>query len=276
MDPVFHKPIFIISPPRSGSTLLFETLAQAPNLFTIGGESHQLIEGVRELNVGMRGFSSNRLTADDAHPAITQTLRDRFFVALRDRDGKRPQATPLRMLEKTPKNALRIPFLARVFPEALFVYLHRDPRQTLASMMAAWRSGRFRTYPGLPGWTGPSWSLLLTPGWRELVGKPLPEIVAAQWRITIEILLDDLAALPAGRVIRCDYAALTQDWGAEIARLTSWLGLAWDRPLTGALQPSRYTLTPPNADKWRADAPEIEPLLHQLQPVIARAAAFQS
>src|SRR5690606_36855978 len=38
----FDRPVFIVSPPRSGSTLLFETLAAAPGVFTIGDESHGL------------------------------------------------------------------------------------------------------------------------------------------------------------------------------------------------------------------------------------------
>ena len=36
----FDRPIFIVSSPRSGTSLLFETLAQSPGLLTIGGESH--------------------------------------------------------------------------------------------------------------------------------------------------------------------------------------------------------------------------------------------
>ena len=68
-DPDFDRPVFVVSSPRSGSTLLFETLAQAPGLTTIGRESHALIEGMPALNAGMRGFESNRLTAVDATPA---------------------------------------------------------------------------------------------------------------------------------------------------------------------------------------------------------------
>ncbi len=106
-------------------------------------------------------------------PSIAE-LRDSFFAALRDRAERRPDAgARVRMLEKTPKNALRVPFLARVFPEARFIYLHRDPRPVLASMMEAWGSGRFRTYPNLPGWTGLPWSLLLVPGWRDLRRPPV-------------------------------------------------------------------------------------------------------
>jgi hypothetical protein len=146
-DPVFDRPVFIVCPPRSGSTLLFETMAQAPHVYTIGDESHQLIEGVATLAPAARGFESNRLLAADATAEVVAELRSSFFAALRDREQQRPEpAQRVRMLEKTPKNALRVPFLARVFPEARFIYLHRDPQPVLASMMEAWGSGRFRTY----------------------------------------------------------------------------------------------------------------------------------
>ena len=60
------------------------------------------------------------------------------------------------MLEKTPKNALRLPFLARVFPEARFIYLHRDPRRVLASMMEAWTVGTVPDLPESAGLDGPA------------------------------------------------------------------------------------------------------------------------
>ena len=256
-DPLFDRPVFIVSPPRSGSTLLFETLALAPHLYTIGDESHRLIEGVPELNPESRGFESNRLTAADATPALVETLRRRFFAALRDRDGAPPPAgAAIRMLEKTPKNSLRVPFVARVFPEARFIYLYRDPRQVLSSMIEAWTTGRFRTYPQLPGWTGPAWSLLLVPGWRELIGRPLHETVAAQWETATRLLIDDLLALPAERRTIARYDALIADPDAEIRRLCTATGLDWDQAGV-ALPLSRYTVSPPAADKWRRHAAEI-------------------
>src|SRR5690606_30949597 len=176
----FDRPVFIVSPPRSGSTLLFETLAAAPGVFTIGDESHGLIEGIPALDPGRRGFDSNRLLAGDGDDDVVLQLRQRFMAALRDRERRAPAAgAAVRMLEKTPKNALRIPLLRRVFPDARFIYLHRDPRQVLGSMLDGWQSGGFATYPGLPGWAGPAWSFLLVPGWRGLSGQPLADIAAA-------------------------------------------------------------------------------------------------
>src|SRR5690606_20737173 len=160
-----EQPVFIVSPPRSGSTLLFETLLAAPGVHTIGDESHALIVGIPGLAPSAHGFDSNRLLARDATPEAAAALRRRFLEAARDRDGRTPVGEAVRRLEKTPKNALRIPFLKAAFPDARFIYLHRDPRQVLASMIEGWASGNFVMYPQLPGWPGPAWSFLLTPGW---------------------------------------------------------------------------------------------------------------
>ena len=123
-------------------------------------------------------------------------LRAKFQARLRDRDGA-PPTGPAVMIEKTPKNSLRVPFLRTVFPEARFVFLQRDARETVSSMIEAWGAGTFRTYPDLPGWPDGGWSLLLVPGWRALAGKPVAEIAARQWATTTDILLDDLAARAA-------------------------------------------------------------------------------
>ena len=273
-DPVFDRPVFIISPPRAGSTLLFETLAHAPQLFTIGHESHAVIEGLSELHPAAHGFDSNRLDAAACTPALMAELRRRFVGELRDRQQQPPAHWPVRMLEKTPKNALRVPFLAQAFPQARFVYLHRDPLQTLASMFEAWRSGRFRTYPQLPHWDGLPWSLLLVPGWRELSGQSLEAIVAAQWEITTRTLLDDLDALPPERVHVAHYAALTAEPANEVARLCAALDLGWDQPLDTALPLSRFTLSPPATDKWQKHAAAFAPLLPSLHATMQRAAQF--
>lgn len=272
-DPLFDRPIFIVSTPRSGSTLLFETLAHAPGLYSIGGESHRLIESIPQLNIRAHDYASNRLLAEDAAPAVVMELRQRFQDRLLDRDGQAPGAGQgrVRMLEKTPKNSLRIPFLMEAFPEARFVFLYRDPRQVLASMLEAWKSGRFKTYAGLPGWPLEHWSLLLTPGWRSLAGKPLIEIVAGQWQAATEVLLDDLAALPPDRCVAIRYGNFVANPAAQITHLCESLGLAWDRPLGGALPLARHTVTRPDPDKWRTHAAAIESVLPGLAATIVRA-----
>ena len=270
----FDRPVFILSPPRSGSTLLFETLARAADVYTIGGESHRVVESLPSLHPEANGYQSNRLDASAATPDIIQELHARFAARLIDRDGKPPTSQSVRMLEKTPKNALRIPFLRAAFPNARFVFLYRDVRQTLASMIEAWKSGQFRMYPQLPGWTTPPWSLLLTEGWRDLIGKTLREIVAAQWQSAMNRMLDDLQDVPESNRCVARYESLVTDPSAEIARLCRVLDFNWDRPLQGQLPIARHAITPPDPDKWRKHQAEIESVLPGIAATVDRAVAF--
>jgi len=262
----FDRPIFIVSTPRSGSTLLFETLEHAPRLFTIGQESHWIIEDTADFDPAKRGWESNRLTAEDAKADAVQALAEAFYRDLRDREGRPPEGR-VRMLEKTPKNALRVPFFAAAFPGSTFVYLYRDPRQSLASMMEAWASGAFRTYPQLPGWTGYPWSLLLIPGWHDLIGQPLPVVAAHQWATTTNILLDDLTALPTERLRVVEHDAFLRTPNDIAGALARSLSLDWDRELGSELPLSKTTVSHPRPGKWRRLEREIEEVL----PIVADA-----
>lgn len=267
------RPVFIVAPPRSGTNLLFEALAKSPDLWTIGGESHEVIESLAPLHPSSHGWDSNRLLAHDARPAVVTALREGFLARLRDRDGRPPEADSegLRLLEKTPKNSLRVPFLDTAFPDATFVYLFREPGPALASMLEAWESGRFVTYPQLPDWNGPDWSLLLTPGWRELAGASTPEIVAAQWKSATRTLLDDLTRLAPERWCAVSYDELSSDPERELRRICEFAGLGWDNELEGELPASATTLTAPAADKWRQREPELSAHLEELEDLAAEA-----
>ena len=263
MRSLFDRPIFIVSAPRSGSTLLFETLAQSPDVATIGGESHRVIEGVPELSMPARRWRSNRLIGEDASADVAERLAAAFRAALYDREGN-PAAGKVRMLEKTPKNALRVPFFNAVWPDAEFIFLYRDVRQTLASMMEAWASGYFRTYPRLPGWSGLPWSMLLVPGWEQLKGLPLPEIVARQWATTMDLLVSDLEALPPERVRAVDYGEFLAAATETVASLAQSVGIGWDRAIA-ELPLSKTTVSRPSADKWK----QVEGAIAAIWPIVA-------
>lgn len=260
----FRRPIFVVSSPRSGSTLLFQTLAQAPDIYTVGGESHNLIEAIADLHPRAGGWHSNRLTGVEATPAVAEELSKRFYTALRDREGRSPSGK-VTMLEKTPKNSLRVPFMTAVYPDARFVYLYRDARETLSSMLEAWTSGGFRTYPRLPDWQNIPWSLLLVPGWRKLARLSLPEIVAQQWAMTTTILLDDLEALPAGRVRSTSYDDFVAAPQFTASALCASLDIGWDRTLNAQLPLSPTVVSHPRPDKWRRH----EAIINEIWPIVA-------
>ncbi len=276
-DSRLRRPLFIVAAPRSGSTLLYETLAASPQLSDFGGEAHWLAEASPELRPGAPGVDSNRLVAAQATDALVAQVRERALARLLGPDGAplAPGST-LRLLEKTPKNSLRVPFFERVFPDAQFIFLWREPRGNLGSIIEAWRTDRWITYEQLAGFEGP-WSLLLPPGWQQLPGRDLGAIAALQWEAANRIALDDLRALPRERWTMLEYGEFVRDPRSTVQRLCAFAGLEYDAALQSRLAAplphSRYTQTPPSQDKWRRNAALIEPQLGRLAPLAAELAA---
>ncbi|MFD6985245.1 sulfotransferase, partial [Streptomyces sp. NPDC059956] len=255
-------PVIIVSPPRSGSTALFDALARNPALWTVGGESEGVIEGVPGLHPAARGYASHALDAEDAEVwggAVRAGFLADLFPARGqrrlDRDGFR--AVPSRLLEKTPENSLRLPFLLRLFPDATVIHLHRDARDTVASMVRAWTHPGFVNIPDLPGWPRRAWHLLLPPGWRGWAGDDLSRIAARQWAASVEATLDARPLRPAVSWVDVDYAELR---GAP-ARTIRWLEAVLGLPASAQgrdLPLSATTISPPRPGKWR-DTPGFDP-----------------
>jgi hypothetical protein len=269
--PHFEKPIFIVSAPRAGSTLLFETLSRFQELWSIGKESHDLIEGMAALHPSSHDYRSNQLDETIATPEIIQTLQKRFVAQLRNHDNifylnldlnQRPD--PVRLLEKTPKNALRIPFLKAVFPEAHFIYLYRKPAPNISSILEGWRLRRFVSYRNLPNWPYQEWSFLLIPHWQKLSHCSLAEIVAHQWTAANAAILKDLQALPRHQWQFIDYDNLVNTPQTTIRNIIKFAGLAPDETIERSLAmglPTSMTLSASSPDKWRKQEDEINPVL---------------
>ncbi len=281
------KPLVILSSPRSGSTLLFELLMQHKTLWSIGDESQQVIDVLPGLHPRHRAFASNRLTAADATTHIRALMPTAFLSGLRDHEGcfflehpARPHQ--VRMVEKTPRNALRIPFLHAVFPDAFFVALVRRPEAAIASIMQAWRARRFRGYTDLPGWKAGEcwqdgeWAMLLPPDWQSLNGKPLVEIAAHQWQQANQIMLDDLEKLPPSQWCLVDFDRMVADGEGTIRRLCELAGLPPDERLftatRGELPLSSTTVSPPDPNKWKKDPAilSVMPRMRDLQDKIQK------
>ena len=285
--PRLIQPLIIVSAPRAGSTLLFETLARFPDLWTIGEESHEIVEGIPSLHPAAHGYVSNCLTAADLTPEIAALLCDRFARQLRDRTGRlwmelpaegRPDA--LRLLEKTPKNALRIPFLHALFPDARFLFLHRAPAENIASILDGWYSRRFVAYHALPGWPEGAWSFLLTPDWKQLAGRPRVEVAAHQWRVANATILAELAARPRTQWLDVSYADLVAAPRHSVQRIAAFAGLDWDEPVEQALAAplplSRMTFSAPSPEKWRKYAAEVATVMPALEPLTEQLARLGS
>jgi hypothetical protein len=284
------RPVFVLSAPRAGSTLLFDLLAAATEVWTVGGESHGLIEGIPSLHPGSRNFVSHRLTAAQATAEVVGTLRLAVTAELRDRAdrrwlelsaGRRP-AEP-RWLEKTPENTLRIPFLRAAFPDAQFLVLTRAAADTVASIAEAWQNDGFVNLVDVPGIPVRGWSFLLPDGWRELRGAPLLEVACAQYRAAYQAILAGVAGLPRERWTVVSYEELVRRPAATVRTLATALDLAWDpEQLAAAVQRvgiSPTTLTGPARGKarWAAPLPDsAAPALADIEQRLAGLAAAGS
>lgn len=138
-----------------------------------------------------------------------------------------PRLVALRTIGGLPRDSLRIGMLDAIFPDSRFIYVNRDPAEALTRMAALWKAGAMVTHPGLPGWDGPEWTLPLIPDWEGLNGKPVEEIVQAQWLSLTTTALDELEKLSPERWCVSDFSQLTGRLDDETQRLCRFLGLGW-------------------------------------------------
>jgi LPS sulfotransferase NodH len=258
------RPVFIIGAPRSGTSLLYSVLRSAPAFAHWPGEAHEIWEA--DYHPALRGWSSNALTAADADPKAVQRIRRAFFLVAGSRR---------RLIDKTPRNALRVSFVDAIFTDARYVHLVRDGRENVNSLINAWRTPRYRTYRlphSIEGVDREWWKFVLYPGWEQDSAGPLEVVCARQWASSNEHALADLAAV-GERAVRVRYEDLVDAPEAEVARVLEFLDVPFDDSLRAKAAAVRTTpvniVTPPERGKWRKENPgEIEAIVPLIAPAM--------
>jgi hypothetical protein len=263
------RPIFVIGAPRSGTSMLYAILRASPSLAHWPGEAHEVWEA--DFHPALHGWESNALDASDATGPEADRIKRAFYLVTGSRR---------RLIDKTPRNALRVSLVDALFPDARFVYLQRDGRDNVSSLINAWRTPRYRTYqvPGgisVPGVDPQWWKFTLYPGWREDRGGPLEVICGRQWTLSNDAALDDLQAVDSDRWTTVRYEELAGDPVAVTKAVMAWLQLDLDPAVSAAAQDARTNpvnvVTPPEAGKWRRENPaEIDNVMPALAPTLRR------
>lgn len=264
-----ERPIFIVGAPRSGTSLLYAILRRSSHIRHWPGESHEIWEA--DVHPATRGWDSNALGADDVSPEIAARIRRSFFLVT----GKKH-----RLLDKTPRNALRVPFVDGVFPDATYIYLRRDGRENVNSLINAWRTPRYRTYelPEPHAITGVDprwWKFVLYPGWRDDKNGPLEVVCARQWLASNEHLLEARASITDDRWLDIRYEDLVDRPQEEVGRLMEGLGLPYEPAVRTRSAATSTTpinvVTPPERGKWRREnRDEIEAIAELIAPTMTR------
>jgi len=282
LDQALQSPVFVLSAPRSGSTLLMELLSQHESVWTIGRESHVIYREFPHLRGEDAALTSGRLTAQHADDETIHYVRLLYYILLQNHREQPLHYSPREhfehpfvFVEKTPRNAINVPFLLKVFPEARFLILYRQPQATLSSLIEAWQvsaqDGRFVSFENLPNWHLPHWCFLLPPGWQTLINQPLEPVTAFQWRKTYELIFSDTQKLEAQRCHYLSFERLLSNPTDSIQAISRFLQIPESHALSEALidppRTSASTVTPPAADKWHRHKDLIDPLMDKLVPL---------
>jgi len=265
----FPNPIFIVSPPRSGSNFLFECLAQFPGVFHHREEANEpWRRGFKPVaNPSFHDAVPASLITDDISAELYKDYyRGCVFHALRARPSRiRPAhlqgSCPIRYLDKTIGNCFRLDALENIFPGARFIFLRRDPRASISSMMKGWLGDQFRHRYATPVLENTletaldKWSYPAPPGWFDHRDDSVAMACCWSWVQHMNFILDFEGRMP-GEHCLVTYEDLMADLPGEIERLSGYLRLEPTEHLAAYLKDpplSKTTKTKPRPDKWKED-----------------------
>jgi hypothetical protein len=224
-----HAPVFIVGPPRTGSTLLYQLLVRRYRFCYFSNLVNRFPAtplAVAKLSQSLGGFDAAagfesrygatlgwcspnqgrecwvRWLPESPNALEPQSvpseakLEIRAAVCALQRMSNRP------FVNKWPPNSLRVRLLAEIFPQALFVRISRSAEPTVRSILRG-RDELCRR--------GSGWFSVKPPGYREVMNDRAPAEQAG-WQIaSIEHAIDaDREAIGARRFFHVQYEQLTR------------------------------------------------------------------
>ena len=276
-----NRPIIILGAPRSGTTILYRCLALHKQLWHLSGEAHFILEG--PLHPAHKGYVSNRVSADDLNVQQLNNIYATFYdkainlnlvmtdptavfsgsnimgrgytkamMALAGRLSKRKKSGHIRFIEKTPKNALRVPLLEQLFPDALYIWNMRNAHHNIDSLITGWyavdrigpiKRQRFARsgYPimeqlKLTDYQGKRWKFALVPEWQRLKGKTVAEVAAWQYYQCNQYIYDDLSQIDPSRIFLVHYEEFISQPELIVHKVLAWADLPEDETVTRFVQ----------------------------------------
>ena len=242
-----RRHIFLVSFPRSGTTLLELVLASHPDVVTL--EERPLLEQAEnEFLVSPASFQRLLDAGDD----LLDPYRDLYWGQVANRGlavaGKV-------FVDKLPLGSFLMPLIARLFPDALILFAERDPRDVVLS---CFRRG-FNTNPGM-------YQFVTLEG-------------AARFYDSVMSLADRYRRLMRDRVHTVRYETLVINFEREVRAICAFGGLAWNESMNDFARTARSrTIRTPSAPQvrkglytsgagqWRRYASHLAPARALLSP----------
>lgn len=282
-DSRFREPVFVIGCNRSGTTLLFNNLSAHPDTWSLYIEGQDVFHRHYPVHPEL----GERVVVP-ADPETAGQIRDELFVRSHNKEvfkrnavlqfvprklvqrpiGSMVKPKPIRLVEKTPANSLRIPLLFSLFPDARFIFLVRRGEDVVSSLMEGWKNwSRPRTGPV---WRYTRWHYLVPDGWQTMVNQRLHEICAFQWIRSNRQAWEDLQRLPGEQVLLLRHEDLMDHPAEEYRRILEFCRLEPARyfeRIVARIRARVFTTggSQPRPEKWRdmheAEITEVRPIL---------------
>jgi hypothetical protein len=220
---------FVLGPPRSGTTLLYELMITRYRFAYLSNLAHRFyltpvtgtFLGRRGIQQWQGGFESNYGHIEGwAAPNEGGWIWNRWFPEESYLDDARAAALPVETIRNTVRAISRVldaPFLNKnvmhsvhmrlldaVFPGCVFVHLRRDPAENIRSILRA------RANEGGPALREDWWSVKPRV-WQRYRGDSHAIQAAAQVLYTHRDICEDAAKLGEERRIEVDYSVLCSD-----------------------------------------------------------------
>lgn len=271
-QPDMPDPVFIIGCSRAGTTVTFETIRSSPDLNSFPYEIPQFWHSL--VGPWDHNWCSEAAFAKEALPQHRSKILAYFYARL-------GQGT---MLDKSCINVMRIDYLHALFPDAYFIYLQRDGRDNISSLMEGWKQrGRFdlQQYLGkLPDKVEINqgefndWCFFLPPGWRDYNYASLEEACAHQWITANRMALASQSLIPHDKWIHMRYEDIFEDPVTMFQNVFKRLQLPFSDELESRCatlnkRPTSIVNGPPKKEKWKSQNPEaIEKILPIIEPMM--------
>jgi hypothetical protein len=271
------RPLFLLSLPRSGSTLVQRVMGAHPDIATAAEPWVLLPHAYATRATGVYAEYGHALAARaiqefaEGLPGGQETYRHElraFMLRLYEHAGG---GTGVYFLDKTPRYHFIADDLFRLFPDGKFVFLWRNPLSVVASTVETWGRGKWKVGR-----------------WRVDLFEGLANLVASRERhadTSLSIRYEDLVAEPhAHWPVLFDYLELPFDPGILTSfpsvRVTSRFGdptgvKAYDALTTRSIDKWRSTLANPFRKRWSCDylrwigAERLEVMGYRLDELLA-------
>jgi hypothetical protein len=279
-----YRPIIVLGAPRSGTNMLRDVLTALPGFATWPCDEINFVW--KHGNITTR---SDDIPPERAMSATSSFVRQQFDSVARDHAARY-------VVEKTCANTLRVAYVDKLLPDALFVVLLRDGRDAISSAMRRWQQPvpggsyylkklRFvaltdmpwvlttalaRRLRGLIGSGKQQWSTW-GPVFPELDAairqeRPLVEVCALQWTRCVEQSLDGLEGIETSRWLVVSYERFVDQPQEQLRRVVSFTGASVDDSI---LSRAVRSVSADNVGKWRCDL-EVDDL-SMIEPLISEA-----